>query len=609
LLCVFLTLLACTLSIPAEEIPCVWTGIEKIIAIGDIHGDYENFLPLLEGTGLVDSGLHWTGGKTHLVQTGDIMDRGPAAKGVLDLLMRLEKEAEAAGGMVHVLLGNHEELNITGRAFDYPDYVTVDQFFSFLPEKSQKAKNKEYLAGLSGEEKAQAELQGLNFASDGRFRLFWQKLLKTDAEARKAYVRNFNGTYGKWLLRKNAVIKINDIVFSHAGISEKYSARALCDINNDLRSELRYFARLSNDQGYLEESIDPKIVYDSLSPLWFRGLAAKDETATQNEVIRVLDRLKARTMVTGHNFFQYGEKNPVSGIESIRHFQGRVYNIDTGINRIYRGLATALVVEEGSFDLYAARSAQRAGASSFQGDTTEDRVAAITRREMEQYLATAAIADISKPEALGRTAPWRITLEQAGVSRKAIFKYINRPRPEPLADSYRYELAAYELSNYLKLGFVPPVVERKIDDLAGSLQVFVDHSISEQERKERDIRPTDAAAFGQAMDNLRVFENLVYDSCENVQDILLDQKTWKVYRVDFSQAFAPKNATLADCEISRCSKGLYQRLLAWDQEKVRTFLAPYLNEEEIHALNARKDAIISTIKRLIGTRGADTVIF
>jgi hypothetical protein len=65
------------LSARAAEIPCVWSDVEKIVTVGDLHGDYENFVKILLGTGLVDEKLQWAGRDTHFVQTGDIMDRGP----------------------------------------------------------------------------------------------------------------------------------------------------------------------------------------------------------------------------------------------------------------------------------------------------------------------------------------------------------------------------------------------------------------------------------------------------------------------------------------------------------------------------------------------------
>jgi hypothetical protein len=183
--------------------------------------------------------------------------------------------------MVHVLLGNHEELNITGKVFDYPDYVTVEQFVSFLPEDFRKREENKYLAGLPEGKKTSAETRKLDPALDAGLRRFWQNLIKQNRDAQRAYVKNFNKIHGEWLLQKNAVIKINDIVFSHAGISEKYSSWKLQDINNALRSELRFFAQYAEAPYRRGEPIEPRIVYDTSGPLWFRGLATRDEALTE----------------------------------------------------------------------------------------------------------------------------------------------------------------------------------------------------------------------------------------------------------------------------------------------------------------------------------------
>src|SRR5688572_6589927 len=86
----------------------------RIVAIGDIHGSYEGLTTILRRAGLVDEQLHWSGGTTVLVQTGDYTDRGTDVRKVMDLLMQLEKEARAAGGQAIVLAGNHEIMNVLG---------------------------------------------------------------------------------------------------------------------------------------------------------------------------------------------------------------------------------------------------------------------------------------------------------------------------------------------------------------------------------------------------------------------------------------------------------------------------------------------------------------
>ena len=91
---------------------------ERIVAIGDIHGELHIFRQLLRHTGLIDDADRWVGGSATLVQTGDFLDRGPDVRGVMDLLMELQARSAEAGGRVIVLLGNHEAMNL---AFEYRD--------------------------------------------------------------------------------------------------------------------------------------------------------------------------------------------------------------------------------------------------------------------------------------------------------------------------------------------------------------------------------------------------------------------------------------------------------------------------------------------------------
>ncbi len=88
--------------------------LERVVAVGDLHGDLDASLAVLSMAGLVDAGGHWSGGEAVLVQTGDVTDRGPDSRGVIELLERLEAEAAAAGGRVVAMLGNHEVMNLLG---------------------------------------------------------------------------------------------------------------------------------------------------------------------------------------------------------------------------------------------------------------------------------------------------------------------------------------------------------------------------------------------------------------------------------------------------------------------------------------------------------------
>ncbi len=333
----------------APDIQCIWTGIEKIVVVGDLHGDFDNFKTILEGTGLIDRKLHWTGGKTHLVQIGDILDKGPDAKKIFDLMMRLEKEAEEAGGKVHALIGNHEEMNIGDVAFNREGYVTLGQFYSFLPDEYREKKEKKIRKQIGGSAPKET---GLVSSLDSNLIEYWEEVRKEAMKssrhpARIAYIRNFNKKYGKWILEHNAVIKINDIIFVHGGISEKFSKWKLENINNRLRIELddlRWAAmnyKPPNIPGYRRQ-----IVYEPNGPYWYRDLALMDENDFKEEMDRILTNLKAQHMVIAHT------PRLIKTKDDMQRFQGRIWIIDTGISKAYGGHLSVLIIEDGKFTVW-----------------------------------------------------------------------------------------------------------------------------------------------------------------------------------------------------------------------------------------------------------------
>jgi hypothetical protein len=602
----FALLFALSLLSPAAEIPFEWSGIDRVVAVADLHGDYDRFVFILThpAVGLLDEDLRWAGGRTHFVQLGDVMDRGPDARKIFDLVMRIEKEAGAAGGMVHQLIGNHEELNITGIALDYQRYVTVEQFVSFLPDDFRVARDKEFLKTLPAQERKRAEEEGLDLASNEPYLKFWQrKLDRKDEEAVRAYIRGFNDGYGDWLIRKNTVIRINDVVFTHGGVSERLSKWPLREINDVMRAELGIFRSRAKGPQAPHRPFKPKLVYAPDSPLWFRGLASRSEESARAEVDRILANLNARAMVIGHNFGYQNidSSSPIIDRKSVARFGEKVWIMDTGISDFYGGVPSALIYEMGAFEVWG-ETEEAAARTSPQLPETE----ALPRKEFEAFLSTAS-AKVTNMEAAGRTAPWIVALESGGTMRRAIFKYIDRRRPNDLPDSYRYELAAYALDKYLRLGFVPPVVEREIEGLKGSLQAFVENAVRESDRKEKKIAPKDPPAFERAMADLRIFESLTYDDCRNENDVYVGRDDDKVQKVDFSEAFAPREDTVPHCDILKCSRLIYKKLLAWDDETVAGIMRPYLNEAEIRALNVRRTLVVRVIRKLIEVRGEKNV--
>jgi Calcineurin-like phosphoesterase len=585
-------LVALVPALRAGEPLCVWKGIDRVVAVGDLHGDYEGFVKILRGTGVLDKKHSWTGGNAHLVQIGDIMDRGPGAKRIFDLLRRLEKEARRAGGMVHVLLGNHEELNITGIVFDYPDYVTVEQFVSFLPRIYRREKENELLKSLRGaythkpQEEVDAEMKR-------RLGEYWMKIMKTDA-GRRAYIDGFNGTYGRWLLEKNAVIQINGTVFVHGGISEKYSTWKLEDINGLLRRELAFYSGRHRARLKTAEPFEPLIVYDAKGPLWFRDLATGEAGEVRKAFDRIMKNLGADSMVIAHTVYRGDGVSPVVSPRTMSRFDGRLWTIDTGISDFYGGIKSALVIEQGSFVLW--------GDSTDLNDSENapppDEAAVPEGPDMEEFLRTAPIEAVIRRGQPGRTEPWTVVLADGESACKAIFKYVDRRRPSVLPDNYKYELAAYEVARELGLDIVPVVVERKIEGRPGSLQLLVEEAVSERTRRAKGLNPPDPAALRDRLEAVRVFALLVDDECEDLEDTFVDTRTWEVHRVDFSEAFGLSPDPRPGCLPETVPEGLLPKLKHLDDELLAKHLSRYLDKKEIRALVLRKSKIIPLLEGL-----------
>jgi hypothetical protein len=228
---------------------------------------------------------------------------------------------------------------------------------------------------------------------------------------------------------------------------------------------------------------------------------------------------------------------------------------------------------------------------------------------LEDYLRSARVVSVDKSGMGGRTQPWMVLLSDGTSERKAVFKYVDRRRPALLPDSFRYEIAAYELSKLIGLPIVPPVVERTVEGVPGSLQIYLESCLRFRDLKQRGLAPPDIERFLSALAEIRVFENLVYNECGNLEDTLVHPEDWRICRVDFSEAFAPETDLIPGCRITRCSRTLYDAIRALDRPRIRAALAPLLDEVELDALAARKDRVVAAVEELIRDAGEEAVLF
>ncbi len=242
-----------------------------------------------------------------------------------------------------------------------------------------------------------------------------------------------------------------------------------------------------------------------------------------------------------------------------------------------------------------------AGARAFEGFPTN--------QAAEAFLLKASVVSIEKDVQPGRTLPWVVTLEKDGIRAKAVFRYVHRPRPHPLAHSFRYELAAYELSKLLELDIVPPTVARTIEGLPGALQLFIDGSVSEHDFARTGAVPPDPRLLRNSLNTVRLFEGLAGDACGDKDDTFIHTDTWQARRVDLAEAFPPTAALSEDCAIERCPKSLYEKLLRMDPASTKKRLKAWLSDGEIDALCARKGQIVTALMELIKSRGEASVLY
>lgn len=308
-----------------------WDGVERIVAIGDLHGDYANYMATLKAAGLVNSKGKWSGGKTHLVQTGDIPDRGPDTAKIIEHITKLAKQAKKKGGRVHNLIGNHEAMNVYGDL----RYVSDGEFEAFVNRNSAALRDRVFALQMERIEAADPEA----FASlPENFREEWN--LKHPlgwVEHRQAWDPAWNpdGGFAKWVLDKKVAIRINDTVFLHGGISSYYCRNTLESLTEQVVEKLRNF-----------DPRDAGIIDDNNGPLWYRGLSGVEPEATVETVDAILEHHNSAHIVVGHT--------PTSGIIWPR-YEGKVVMIDTGIASAYGGHIGYLeITSEGLFAGYPA---------------------------------------------------------------------------------------------------------------------------------------------------------------------------------------------------------------------------------------------------------------
>ena len=291
----------------------------RIVAVGDLHGDFSAWIDIARDAKLVDPANHWIGGKTVLVQTGDMVDRGADSLKIIRHLQQLDGEAKRAGGRVIVLMGNHEAMQVIG---DFR-YVTPGEYAAFADRQSKARRE----AAFTTNAKVIIDYYHVKDASLSPKAIKMRWLADTPlgkVEHDSAWAPT--GELGKWVATLPAVAKVGDTLFVHGGISAKYALVPLDEINRRARAAI-----------LADDSTEEAIINDQMGPLWYRGLIlrggddgvpAAGRPTIDNELAAALKGQGVKRLVVGHT-------PRLAGVGILRN--GTLIQIDTGISRYYHG--------------------------------------------------------------------------------------------------------------------------------------------------------------------------------------------------------------------------------------------------------------------------------
>lgn len=245
----------------------IFNNVKKIAALSDIHGQYDLAIEILKNNKIIDKDLNWRFGKGHLVIVGDIFDRGNKVNEMLWLIYKLEIQAKSKGGRVHFLLGNHE-------------YMVLHKDLRYVNEKylqSSKLLNLEY------------------------DQLYSPKTV-----------------IGRWLRSKSTIIKINNNVFVHGGVSEDFITKNGFDLEktNDIMRK-----SIDRTKQEMKSTNFYNIYYGKKGLIWYRGYFY--DNLTDTHISKILKMVNSNHIVVGH----------CSNEKVVQLYNNKIFGIDSSIKK------------------------------------------------------------------------------------------------------------------------------------------------------------------------------------------------------------------------------------------------------------------------------------
>src|ERR1700720_374597 len=242
----------------------------------------------------------------------------------------------------------------------------------------------------------------------------------------------------------------------------------------------------------------------------------------------------------------------------------------------------------------------------------------LTKEQIKQFLLTAKVVH-SKESKKGATHTVRLTLSDGTITHDASFQALDQHKREMklangttelnFVDSYKYNIAAYELADLLGMTDIVPVyVERKYEGNTGSLSWWLPVKMDEADRVQRKVAVPDSDAWNNQMYRVRVFDELVYDTDPNLTNVLIGED-WKIWRIDFSRGFRLSKDLKDSNNLVRCDRHLLERLRTLDGNQLAEKTKRYLTKDAVKAVMARRDKIVARFEQLISEKGEAALLY
>jgi len=246
----------------------------------------------------------------------------------------------------------------------------------------------------------------------------------------------------------------------------------------------------------------------------------------------------------------------------------------------------------------------------------------LDRAQIEEFLRVAEVVD-REPIGKGVTRSERLTLSDGTRTLHASWKTINVHEPGlwrgdrgelqfDFRDSWKHEVAAYELDKLLGLGLVPPAVERRIDGHRGAVQLWLEDVMTELERRKQQADPQGVRAIVRWRNQwhcIRLLQQLTYNTdYQNIANILVDPE-FRLHAIDFSRAFRIQQKLLGPDDLSCFSRTAIERLRGLDRATLEKRLGDLLVDMQIDGLLERRDKILEVVETRIAEKGEGQTFF